>query len=156
MCAASGWNCKHLSTKCSDECPQIEDGINKSSLSGFTLTFVKHGFRLAPEECKKTLLVCFASLAMISAGESLQSRCWSCCACLSTFTSKDKVDMLCNQCHSAWWSIRNKQTNKTKTKTATNQKTSTTTKQVVFDTKWGILNFLVFAFAFSWNVLRFP
>ena len=48
-------------------------------------------------------------------------RCWSCCACLSIFTSKGKVDMLCNQSGSAWWSIKEK-------KEKQNQKT--TTKQV--------------------------
>ena len=56
----------------------------------------------------------------MSAGESFLSKCWSCCACLSTFTSNGKVDMLCNQSRSAWWSIKEK---KKETTTTTNQKT---------------------------------
>ena len=75
------------------------------------------------------------------------SRCWSCCVCLSTFTLKCKVDMLCNQSRSANWFIKEKK--------KINRKT-TRTKQVVLDTKWGTLHFLVFAFVLSWNAMRFP
>ena len=60
------------------------------------------------EECRKTLFVYFASLATMSTGESFLSRYWSCYACLSTSTSKGKVDMLRNQSRGAWWSIKEK------------------------------------------------
>ena len=102
-------------------------------MSDFTLAYVKHRFRLAPEECRNTLFVCFASPTTMSA-----SRCWSFCACLSTFVSKYKVDTLCNQSRSAWWSIKEK-----KQETTTNQKT--TTKQVDLDTTSGTFYFIVFA-----------
>ena len=102
------------------------------------------GWRLKNAE---RLCVYFASPSTMSAGQSFLNRCWSCCACLSTFISKGKVDMLCSQSRSAGWSFKEK-----KQETTTNQKT--TTKQVVLDTKWGTFHFLVFAFVLSWNALR--
>ena len=86
-------------------------------MSDFTLAFVKRrlGWRL--KNAERHIFVYFASPATMSAGKSFLGRCWNCCACLSSSTSKGKVDMSCNQSCSAWWSIKEKERKNNKTTT---------------------------------------
>ena len=143
------WNLQHVSKE------------NSTYVSLFTFAFAKHRFRLAPEQCRKILFVYFASLASDIEAAVRVWVFWH----LSIFTSKCKVDMLCNQSRGSWWSIKEKKEKQTKTKQSSSNKpennnNNNNKNRVVLDTKWGTFHFLVFAFvlervAFTLKITRF-
>ena len=98
-------------------------------MSDFTLAFVKLRFRLAPEEGMQKDTFCVLRFACNDVSITFLSRCWSCCVCLSTFTSKGMVDMLCNPSRNALWSTKEKEKNTKKREKKNTEKKEKTHKK---------------------------